>query len=186
MRCAEYSEWMSLYLDGLLSQDEALQLQRHVSVCGACRQEWEAMCELSAALQADPVALPASDFVARVTLRLEQRVARQRRLYSGIGLCIGSVGLWISAGLSLLLLFVALWQPLIRVAVLDVGLPLLRDTLSLLATLGRALWSGVYAISTRPTWLLFFSYALFALGLAILWTRVVLRGWRHALVRSRI
>jgi len=186
MHCSEYSEWISLCLDGLLSQDETQQLQKHVSQCGACRQEWEVMSHLSAVLQAEPAATPASDFAARVTLRLDQRVARQRRLYSGIGLCVGSVGLWASAGLSLLLLSVALWQPLIRVAVLNVGLPLLNNTLALLATLGKALWSGAYALSTRPTWLLLFGYALFALGLAILWARVVLRGWRHTSVRSRI
>ena len=142
MRCSEYSEWMSLDLDGLLNQVEILQLQKHVSQCEACRQEWEVMSRLSATLQAEPAVTPAPDFTARVTLRLEQRVARKRRLYSGIGLCVGSVGLWTSAAVGLLFLFLALWQPLIRVAVLDVGLSLLSHTLSLLATLGKALWSG--------------------------------------------
>lgn len=184
MHCSSYSESMSLHLDGLMDRDQALQLQKHLAQCEDCRQEWEVMSQLSVLLQAEPAAAPVPGFAARVTLRVQQRAVRQRRLYSGIGLCIGSLGLWIVSALSLLLVFFAIWYPVIRMAVLDVGISLLNDILSLVLTLGKALWSAVHALSTRPSWLFLSGYALLALVLAMLWTRVVLRQW--GFVRSRI
>jgi len=186
MRCSSSSESMSLHLDGLLGQDQALQLQRHLGQCEDCHQEWEVMSQLSALLQAEPAAAPVPGFEARVTLRVQQRAVHQRRLYSGVGLCIGSLGLWILAALSLLLVFLAIWYPVIRVAVLDVGISLLNDILSLVLTLGKALWSAVHALSTRPTWLFLSGYALLALTLAMLWTRAVLRQWGFVRIGIRI
>jgi len=177
MRCSESSEWMSLYLDGLLSWEQAQHLQAHLAQCEACRKEWEAMCWLSSFLKAEPVAAPAPDFAAKVALRLRQREARRRRLYSGMGVIVGSVGLWALAGAALLLLFIVLWQPLIRIALFGAGLSLLNDVLSVLAVLGKALWSVAYALSAGPTWLALLGYAALALGLLMLWTRIVFRRW---------
>jgi len=168
---------MSLHLDGLLSWEQAQHLQAHLAHCEACHKEWEAMCWLSSSLKAEPVATPAPDFAGKVVLRLRQREARRRRLCSSMGVVMGSVGLWALAGTALLSLFVVLWQPLIRIALFGAGLSLLNDVLSILAVLGKALWSVAYTLSTRPTWLLLLGYAALALGLMMLWTRIVFRRW---------
>jgi len=171
---------MSPYLDGLLSAEQALPLQVHLADCEACAEEWEAMCWLSSWLKAEPMASPAPDFTTQVVRRLQQRETR-RRLYSSLGVCMGSMGLWALAGAVLLLLFIALWHPLIRVALLDVGLSLAKDVLSILAVLGKALCLVVYALAARPTSLLLLGYAILALGLTALWAHVVFQRWRHVL-----
>jgi len=84
-----------------------------------------------------------------------------------------------------LLLFFALWQPLMRVALLDMGLALVNGIVSLLAALAKALRAAARALSAEPTWFFLFGYALLALGLTMLWARVVLRGWGRVSVRFR-
>ena len=189
MQCSESSEWMSLHLDGLLDQEQALRLEAHLAACEACRQEWEAMRWLSSFLKAEPVAAPKPDFTARIALRLRQREARRRRLHSSIGVLIGSVGLWALAGAAVLLLFTMLWQPPIRVVLLEAGLALINDVLSTLAVLGQALYAAAYALAVRPTlwaqafdgkaWLLLLGYAFLALGLTALWMRIVFQRRRY-------
>lgn len=166
---------MSLHLDDLLSQDRVLRLEEHISGCEACRQEWEVMRWLSAALETAPMLAPSTGFTAGVALRLERRAASRRRLYSGIRVCLGSVGLWGLAGMASLLLLFTLSQPLMRVALLDVGLALVNGLVSLLAALATALRAASDALSAEPTWLFFFGYALLALGLTMLWARVSVR-----------
>lgn len=181
MRCSESSEQMSLYLDGLLNHEQALSLQAHLAHCEVCRREWEAMCWLSSFLEGEPVVTPAPDFTAGVLLRLRQREARRRRLYSSLGVCIGSVSLWMLAGVALSLLLIVLWRPLIRVVVFDVGLSLVHEIMSIVAVLGKAVYSITYALSVQSAWLLVLGYAVLALGLTVLWVHIVFRRWRHVL-----
>ena len=179
MRCSEWGEWMSLHLDGLLSQEQAQQLQTHVTRCQACSEQWATVSWLSSLLKAEPVATPAPGFAARVAVRLQRREARRRRVYSGLGVCIGSVGLWALVGVALLL--VLLWQPSFRAVLLDVALPMANSLLSILAVLGKALCSVGYALATRPAALLVLGYAVLALALTMFWTRMVFRRWERVL-----
>jgi anti-sigma factor RsiW len=181
MQCSETSEWMSLCLDGLLSQEQAAHLQAHVGQCEACREEWEAMRSLSSLLQAEPMATPSPDFVVRVTRRLQQREARRRRLYSSLGVLMGSVGLWAVVGVALSLLVVVLWQAPLRIILSDVGLPLVGKALFTLGALGKALRSAAFELAARPTGLLLLGYVILALGLTLLWTRVAFRRREHVL-----
>jgi len=180
MQCSRWDELMSLRLDGLLSADQEQQLQAHLVDCQACREQWAALSWLSARLEAEPPAAPVSDLAARVTARLEQRELRRRRLYSGIGICIGSLGLWAAAAVVVLVLSAVLLEPSLYATLLDVGLSVLRSTLALLSVVGRALWAVVRAVVTRPSGLLLIGYGLLAVALATFWTRVVLRRWRVA------
>jgi len=181
MQCSEISEWMSLYLDGLLGQEQAAQLQAHLAQCEACSEEWEAMRSLSSLLKAEPMAIPAPDFAARVAQRVHQGEARRRRLYSSLGVLMGSVGLWAVAGIALSVLFIALWQAPIRIILSEVGLPLARNAPSALTALGSALRSVVDELYARPTGLLLLGYAILALAVTLLWTRVVFRRWQHVI-----
>jgi predicted anti-sigma-YlaC factor YlaD len=177
MQCSKWDEHMSLHLDGLLSPEQQKQLQAHLADCQTCREQWAALSWLSVRLQAEPPAAPAPDFSARVTARLEQRERRQRRLYSTIGLCVASVGLWTIAALVVLLLFGVLVDPALRTILADLILSVGQNTLAFVTVLGKALWSVVYAVVTRPAGLLVLGYAALAVALAGFWTRVVLRRW---------
>jgi predicted anti-sigma-YlaC factor YlaD len=181
MQCSEISEWMSLYLDGLLGQEQAAQLQAHLAQCEACREEWEAMRSLSSLLKTEPMAIPAPDFAARVAQRVHQREARRRRLYSSLGVLMGSAGLWTLAGVGVSFLLIALWQEPIRIALSAVGLPLARNILTIVAALASTLRSALYELSTRPTGLILLGYAMLAFGLTLLWTHVVFRRREHVL-----
>jgi predicted anti-sigma-YlaC factor YlaD len=181
MQCSRCDELMSLRLDGLLSSDQEQQLQAHLVDCQACREQWAVVSWLSLRLQAEPLATPASDFTARVTARLEQREARRRRLYSSIGICVGSVGLWAVAAVAVLLLFGVLVDSSLRTVLVDVVLSLGQNVLAFVTVLGKALWSVVYAVLTSPAGLLVLGYAVLAAALAALWTRVVFRRWSHVL-----
>lgn len=173
MQCSEIGERMSLHLDGLLSQEQGAQLQAHVAQCQACGEEWEAMRALSSLLRAEPMANPAPGFTARVAQRLHRRQARRRRLYSSLGVLMGSVGIWAIVGVALSLLFVVLWQAPMRIILAEVAMPLAQNTLAALAALGRALRSASDELSLRPTGLFLLGYAVLAAGLTLLWTRIV-------------
>lgn len=168
---------MSLQLDGLQRPEQAQQLQAHLAECQTCREQWETMSWLSALLSAEPAATPASDFANRVTARLEKRAARRRRLYSTLGVCVGSVGLWAAAALVVLLIFTALVDPSMHTMLVEVVLSLGRNAVAIVTVLGKAVWSVAYAVLTRPAGLLVLGYALLAMALAALWTRVVFRRW---------
>jgi predicted anti-sigma-YlaC factor YlaD len=173
MQCSEISEWMSLYLDGLVSQEQGAQLQAHVAQCQACGGEWEAMRSLSSLLRAEPMAIPAPGFTARVAQRLHRRQALRRRLLSSLGVLMGSVGLWAIVGLALSLVLIVLWQAPMRIILSEVAIPLARSAVATRAALGRALRSALDELSLRPTGLFLLGYAVLALGLTLLWTRIV-------------
>jgi len=177
MQCSRWDELMSLSLDGVLSSDQQQQLQAHLADCQTCREQWALASWLSLRLKAEPPAAPAPDFAARVTARLAQRETRRRRLYSTVGICIASVGLWTVAAVGVLVLFALLFEPALQAVLVDIGLSLLSSALAILSVLGRALWTVVYALVTRPTVLLLVGYALLAVVLAGFWTRVVFRRW---------
>lgn len=181
MQCSKWDEFMSLRLDGLLSPDQQQQLQAHLADCQNCREQWAALSALSVRLKAEPPAVPAFGFTARVTARLEQREARRRRLYSGIGVCVGSLALWTVAALAVLLLF-SLWQPALRAIVVDVGLALLKSAFVLLSVFGQALWVLIHALLSSPVVLLLVGHIMLAVALAVFWTRVVFRRWGYELL----
>jgi anti-sigma factor RsiW len=166
---------MSLELDGLLDQERAAQLQAHLTECAACRQEWEAMCAVSQLLEAAAMASPAPGFALRVTRRVEQRAARRQRAFSILGVLVGSTGLWTAAGLVLATVVFLLWRTPLQVLWTSVGLPLARNTWSVVGVLLNALYAVAQEVSRRPTAVMLFGYAVLAVGLMLLWTQVVFR-----------
>lgn len=184
MHCSDCSQQVSLHLDGLLDQRQTVRLQGHLAECEICRAEWEDMRWVSSLLEAEPSLAPAPGFTARVVLRLQQREARRRRARSSIGVLMGSVGLWAIAAVAMVLILALLWQPLLRVLWSDVLLRLADHAIAIVAVLGRALYAIAREFCTRPTLLLLPGYALLALTLSALWTRVVLRARQPALHTS--
>jgi len=176
MQCSECSLWTSLYLDGLLNEEQVARWQEHLTQCRACREEWECMRSLSSILAAEAAVGPVPGLASRVNARLQQREARRRRFYGSLGLMVGTTGLWAAAAMAMLTFLLVLWQPLIRVLVLEVAPALFEHAWITLVVLSKALGSVAYAISRRPTWLLLPGYVILALAITVLWTRVVLRA----------
>lgn len=175
MQCSSWDELMSLRLDGLLSPAQEQQLQAHLADCQTCRGRLAVLSHLSSRLKAEPPAIPAPDFTARVTARLQQREARRRRLYSSVGICVGSVGLWAVAALAVLCLFAVLVDPSVRTVLVDVVLSIGQNALAFVTVVGEALWFIAYALLTSPAALLVVGYAVLAVAVGAFWTRVVLR-----------
>ncbi len=180
MQPCEYTERMSLSLDGLLSESEEAGLQAHLAECEPCRMEWEAMCWASSALRAEPAASPGADLTLRVTARIAQREARRRRVRGSVRLLSGAIGLWALAGLASVLAFLLLWQPPWYVLLLNVLLPVTRVVLTTLAALGNAFLSVVRALSGEPLVpLLVVCVAAVAASLTV-WMRIVSAHWSLA------
>ena len=72
MLCRSSAELMSLRLDGLLDLSTATALEQHLQTCAQCNADWLALRDADTLLRVNarvPLA-PASDFVARVMLRV--------------------------------------------------------------------------------------------------------------------
>ena len=96
--CEQYTEWMSLAQDGMLSSTQTRLLHSHMAVCAPCQTQWEAMTYVSQLLHAAPMVAPAPGFAERVQIKLEYRQERRRRTV-----------IWLFLGLgALFLLFLAL------------------------------------------------------------------------------
>ncbi len=180
MQCFDCSEWLSLKLDGLMEREQSVHLQEHLASCETCRAEWEAMQRVASVLEAASEVAPPLDFTAKVASRLQQREARRRRVRAGIRLLVGSVGLWGSAAVIIALLFLTVWQPLVRLFWVDVMLPSARNVASIALVLGRALQAVIRELFSQPTWLVLPCYAIAAFGLIGLWTRVAIGPRRRA------
>ncbi len=85
--------FMSLALDGVLERGDRQQLEGHVTTCAACRQEWEAMQQISALLEASPMVGPPLGFAVRVERRLAAKKKQQREFFGGLAVLTGSLSL---------------------------------------------------------------------------------------------
>lgn len=89
MNCKQSKEWLSPFLDGMLTVEESRELAAHLDSCPECRQELEELRTLQRLLAAEP-AQPAADFFQRLGDRLSrqgagvagwwQRLSRKQRL----------------------------------------------------------------------------------------------------------
>lgn len=108
----EMTAYMSLALDGLLDTGDHQRLEQHVATCVACRQEWEAMQQISALFEASALVGPPLGFAIRVERRLAAKKKQQREFFGGLAVLTGSlslVGVTVAAVLMLVLGIVA-WR----------------------------------------------------------------------------
>jgi len=99
----EVSLWMSLALDGRLSADQRMRLDRHLVDCPACQAEWKVMQMTSDWLAESPMVGPPLGFAVRIDRRLEESSARRRRLLGGLAAATSGLSL---AGATLVVLAV--------------------------------------------------------------------------------
>ena len=76
----DYSERMSLMLDGRLAAHERAELTSHLAACSECRARWVALQQVHLVLSSAAMASPAPGFANRFTARL----ARQTQMAPSI------------------------------------------------------------------------------------------------------
>jgi anti-sigma factor RsiW len=81
MRCEEYQTWFAEYLARALPAPQRRELEDHLAICSACRQDLEAERRLDQLLAAQPLAQPPPDFTLQVLARLQ----RERAPAPGLG-----------------------------------------------------------------------------------------------------
>jgi anti-sigma factor RsiW len=99
----EMTALMSLTLDGLLDDRDRRCLEQHLMTCATCRQEWEAMQEISALFALSPQVGPPLGFATRVERRLGEKTKKRRQLFGGLALLTSSLSL---AGVTVITLVV--------------------------------------------------------------------------------
>lgn len=72
MNCAEVTEWMHRYLDHDLSQDEAIEMFRHMDNCPSCAEIFERLSALSQSLEQLPDVKPPFSLVDAILPKLDE------------------------------------------------------------------------------------------------------------------
>jgi anti-sigma factor RsiW len=168
---------MSLSLDGMLDRDGQHRLERHLAGCASCQWEWQAMRQVTAMFEAEPMIGPPLGFSVRIERRLEAKAKQRKRAFGGAAV----VTSWLSlAGVTvgavmLILLGVVGWQWLGSLDSVQTGasaLSLVAGNVSLLGK-GASLFLGEALLRYGLPLV-----ALLAVGLAVLagaWTWMVVK-----------
>jgi anti-sigma factor RsiW len=180
----DYSDLMSLALDGMLSAGEQQHLDRHLSDCPACQGTWSAWQRISHVLTAEPFAGPPQGFALRFDAVLQRQEQRQERVLAG----------WVLAGgtavvLAMIMLGTALtttlWMALAPNARAE-----LVDTLGFAGQFAAlvfqnlaAVRDGVAALLPDPVLMLAVALALVLAGAA--WIGLVFFGGRGSMVSDQ-
>lgn len=72
MKCAEVMEWMHRYLDHDLSQDEMIEMFRHIDDCSSCAEVFDRLQLLSQQLEQLPDVKPPFSLVDSILPQLDQ------------------------------------------------------------------------------------------------------------------
>ncbi|HEY63393.1 MAG TPA: hypothetical protein G4O02_02365 [Caldilineae bacterium] len=171
MTHADYTMWMSLALDDMLTPEERRTLEQHLSRCPSCRALWEEWRQIDLKMRAIPMQAAPPGFAAQVEARLRAHELRRRGIAGGLLALIGSTIIWsallIASGLA------GVWWLAHHPQVLIQCARFLITAITAVSMLIRAaalLWEGLMASPLQP---LFLAYVSFLLVLAILWAYVI-------------
>ena len=170
MNHSEYTLWMSLALDGMLTPTQERRLQSHLAECARCRALWERFALLDDRLRAEPAVMPAPGFTARVEARLRAQRRRRYGVLGGVLMLLSALSLWSLSAMALLGL--AGWWLAHRPHVLIRLIEFLTTSAALLAAMNRVfqmMWASLTAPPMQPVLL---GYAVFMLILSLLWWRL--------------
>jgi len=172
MTHTDYTLWMSLALDGMLTPDEKQALYAHLDMCPACHAIWQSWASIDQQLRAAPMVAPAPGFVARLEARQRARTLRHRGAIGALLLLSGAISTWSVLFLSAAL--ASIWWLVNHPSVL---IPFVRfatvvmDAVAIWLKLARMLGESLMALFGQPTVVV---YALVMLILAMIWIRVVI------------
>ncbi len=153
MYCEQVGEMMSEWLDGRLEGPRYAALRAHLTECGPCAAEMEALQALDRLLAAAPRVQAPPQFRARVMARLERRT-QVRQLAAGAAvLALGALALLLLTLVPLVVSLLgtsSLWPALWRggLQALDQGLALTETAVRVLWLLVRNLAAPLAALST--------------------------------------
>lgn len=175
----DYSEMMSLALDGMLSPEEAIDLNQHVQACPACQASWNKWQRIAHVLTAEPFAGPPQGFALRVDHALQGDEQRQERILAGLVLAGGTATV-----LALMVLGTALTTAL-WMAIAPAARAQLVETLGFAGQFAALVFQnltsirdGVVALLPDPVIMLVVCLGLMAIS--AIWIRLVFYGARTA------
>lgn len=163
---------MSLALDGLLDDQEQRAFDAHLQACPACQGQWRRWQRISLILEAEPFVGPAPGFVLRVDRSIQAERQRRERILGGLVLLGGTLSIWITLLLGLVLSAV-LWlltTPDSQVVLAQLGYFAGQMLALLLGSL--AVWrDSLFNLLPAPFWLLLVATTLMIAAAA--WLRLV-------------
>lgn len=105
MSCEMSKNYMMKYFDGELSETEEAQLKQHLENCRGCREEFNSMRDILAAVEGQPNPEPPSDFEARVMVGVNEIEKKRREKNSKLLVFLYNGAILLS--IVMLLIFVA-------------------------------------------------------------------------------
>jgi len=174
----DYTERMSLMLDGRLSAQERAEFEAHLAVCGECHARWEAFQQVHRVLSDAVMVMSAPGFAHRFAARLARQAQRSKRERAMAWVGVFAAG---TAALALLIIptVVAAWSgvngliesaPTMVVTLLE-GVARWLVTLSALGEAGRSIVDTLFA-SGGP---ILIAYAMLLVFVTAAWI-TVMRG----------
>jgi len=147
-----YLMWISLDLDGKLSQQQRAELRLHLRGCAACAVAWDHMNLIDRALASQPEARPRIDFTARVMTRVETYESRRR--WYPLFLVILS-GILLAALVSVILppaiVLLGLYKPFLDLPVVSTIVDYASQFAAIVGALGDLAWRDLGRWLTRLT-----------------------------------
>jgi anti-sigma factor RsiW len=173
----DYSEMMSLALDGMLSAEETSGLDQHLRACPTCQASWDKWQRIAHVLTIEPFAGPPQSFALRLDHALQRDEQRQERILAGLVLAGGTATV-----LALLVLgtalTTALWMaisPAARVQIVET-LGFAGQFVALVFQNLASIRDGVVALLPDPVVTLVVCLAVMAIS--AIWVRLVFYGAR--------
>lgn len=111
MNCAEARGWLHLYMDGRLSDDELILLERHLEACASCEQERQLMETLREALSAQEMVPEPEQLSRHIMARVASYEAQRASKPAHIALQVRDIALRVGVILALVVLGVEIIQP---------------------------------------------------------------------------
>lgn len=173
--CEQYTEWMSLAQDGMLSSTQNRLLHGHMAVCPPCQTQWEAMTFVSHLLHSAPMVAPDAGFVVRVQKKLEHRQENRRRTVIWLFLGLGAIVLLL---LALPTVLGTLWfagQLFLPYPIIVYGQGIVHWISITLRALGSAVWMLLRFAAAQPTVQTSLAVGAIAGAASIIWMRYVFR-----------
>jgi anti-sigma factor RsiW len=175
----DYSELMSLALDGMLSPEEMIVLDQHLQACPACQASWNKWQRIARVLIVEPFAGPPQGFALRIDHALQHDEQRQERILAGLVVAGGTAAVLALMALGTALT-TALWMaisPAARVQLVET-LGFTGQFVALVFQNLASIRDGVVALLPDPVIMLGICLGLMAIS--AIWIRLVFYGARAA------
>ena len=174
--CDQYTEWMSLAQDGMLSSTHTRLLHGHMAGCPPCQTQWEAMTFVSQLMHAAPMVAPTPGFAQRVRAKLAYRQERRRRTIIWLFLSLGALVLLALALPTLVGMLRFAGRMFLPYSFIAYGQGIVNWVTMALSTLSDAAWVLVRFAATNSTVQTSLALGTIAGAASVIWMRLVFRS----------